>query len=115
MGWEVAGEWNTECKFRVAVAQSFLVGGVCRGLGVVVVEFGVVYYALDGELIDPLLWRAILRLLTVYLVCCRASLLELCADLMFLQQAFRRLNANTVPMMVGVPKSAEEDKAKGNQ
>ncbi|KAK5174202.1 uncharacterized protein LTR77_001282 [Saxophila tyrrhenica] len=31
-----------------------------------------------------------------------------------IQNAFRRLNANSVPMMVGVPKNAEEDKQRGN-
>ncbi|KAI5362116.1 Putative NTF2-like domain superfamily protein [Septoria linicola] len=30
-------------------------------------------------------------------------------------QAFQRLNANTVPYVVGVPKNAEEDAKKGNQ
>ncbi|KAK3054098.1 hypothetical protein LTR09_004876 [Extremus antarcticus] len=31
-----------------------------------------------------------------------------------IQDAFRRLNANSVPLMVSVPKNAEEDKQRGN-
>jgi len=31
-----------------------------------------------------------------------------------IKNAFRRLNATSVPKMVGVPKNAEEDKARGN-
>lgn len=38
---------------------------------------------------------------------------ESTADSFFLQ-AFRRLNANTVPWIVGVPKNKEEDAKKGN-
>jgi hypothetical protein len=33
----------------------------------------------------------------------------------FAQQVFRKLNAYTVPLIVGVPKNAEEDAKKGNQ
>ena len=32
-----------------------------------------------------------------------------------LVQAFRKINAVTVPKMVGVPKNDEEDAARGNQ
>jgi hypothetical protein len=33
----------------------------------------------------------------------------------FPSQALRKVNANTVPVMVGVPKNAEEDRKLGNQ
>jgi hypothetical protein len=33
---------------------------------------------------------------------------------LFLSQAFRRLNAVSVPKMVGVPNNAEEDAKRGN-
>lgn len=37
------------------------------------------------------------------------------ADSFCVVQAFRKINAVTVPKMVGVPKNDEEDAARGNQ
>ena len=77
-------------------------------------------------------WRVSLRVLALSSVdewCCSffcalgvpfpSSVVEgkmcaLFADYVGSAQAFRRLNAVSVPKMVGVPKNAEEDKARGN-
>lgn len=99
---QVARQWHRQCEFSVAIRESLLVDQIRRGLGVVDVELDLGHIGLECEEIAPLVFipgnpPALDHWLT-----------------MLSAQAFRRLNANTVPHVVSVPKNAEEDAKRGN-
>lgn len=101
MGWKVAREQHSECEFFPSVVESSVVGAVLDGVGVLGLELDVGDEGLEGAwplFANPVRFRDFVARFWLTGVA----------------QAFRHLNAVTVPKMIHVPKNEEEDAKKGN-
>jgi len=82
------------------ISESFVVGVLYAGLGILPAEFRLVDSSVAGEApFDSAPWSKSFR----------ATFTDFS-----LSQAFRNLNSVTVPKIISVPKNKEEDAARGN-
>lgn len=106
MGWQATGFRHQQRKSALDESrQPFLVGQLL--VRVVLLGYGVLWADAGSEGEDGVSFGRISTLESIDILS-RARLT------IILAQAFRRMNAVTVPKFVGVPKDAEEDAKRGN-